>query len=196
MCLVSRVLAKAMMARRAVVVFAVAVVLALAAGMVTAAPTSDGEGVQVAALHHEEFELAGVLHRGVNFPDVFKFLDVSELRAQGRLASIESMPIRIAVGVRTDPTAKRFAPALLPDPTDKDTILELAKMSYNAYENYNDTDDWFDLPGYDPVRWMGQKGAAVADVLTFVRSHSTLAGTVMACAATCTPTRTAPSPSW
>lgn len=41
---------------------------------------------------------------------------------------------------------------LVPDPTDKVTVLTLADMSLNAYENRNTSENWKPIPGYNVVR--------------------------------------------
>lgn len=49
--------------------------------------------------------------------------------------------------IRNMPTKWPFHPApyLVPDVQDYNTILSLAEMSYNAYTDFNKSDDWYDL---------------------------------------------------
>jgi len=40
---------------------------------------------------------------------------------------------------------------LVPDPTDKETVLNLADMSFNAYEDRNSSSAWKPVPGFNKV---------------------------------------------
>jgi len=43
---------------------------------------------------------------------------------------------------------------LVPDPKDKTTILNLADMSSNGYEDYRNSTNWKEIPGFNLVRFL------------------------------------------
>ena len=114
---------------------------------------SKDDAVKVATFGRQKFGLASIIHRGSDeSPDTFRYMDVEGMRAQGRADWADDFEATLQMSHRTDKISALGVPTILPDPTDKDTVFELAKMSSNSYYNYNETDDWIAIPGYAHVR--------------------------------------------
>lgn len=114
----------------------------------------------ISAVDTLDFELVGLVYRGIKSdPRAFQVVDVARQRdrlkgAAGAHWSDKYKIKGISAAVRDGDSQMRIdgQPAIMPNPKDKPTILALAELSYNAYENFNETDDWIPVPGYNTVR--------------------------------------------
>ena len=93
-----------------------------------------------------DFQLMKVLHHGVmKDRNVFQELTVRNSDVVHRAVAHLSRRQRTVDGDQE---------MLMPDPHDKNTVLRLADMSLNAYENRNSSGDWIPVPGFNVVRQM------------------------------------------
>jgi len=107
----------------------------------------------------DDFKLNEIYHHGVSKQsNVFMKIKVKEdpSRIYKGLSFIRKIrqwrqkhknPMQVQVSQYEKEEEKQ--PRFVPNPTDKNTILLLANMAYNSYENYNTTKDWQSIPGYD-----------------------------------------------
>jgi len=96
----------------------------------------------------DDFVLAHILHHGsFRRPELMARLDLSEER-HGVLPTHRGVAHHHRRHLRRSMVMNERVQAV-PDPTDKNTVLQLAEMSFNAYEDYNDSDDWKVISGFN-----------------------------------------------
>jgi lipase ATG15 len=89
-----------------------------------------------------EFQKLHIFHHGINEKfGTFAHLPIRNAPITHKIHMIKKIRDKEGEGVDEY--------VLAPNPADKTTILNLADMSWNAYENRNTTGDWRPIPGYN-----------------------------------------------
>ena len=107
-----------------------------------------GVNAEGSPVTRDDFVLAHILHHGsFRRPELMARLDLSEER-HGVLPTHRGVAHHHRRHLRRSMVMNERVQAV-PDPTDKNTVLQLAEMSFNAYEDYNDSDDWKVISGFN-----------------------------------------------
>lgn len=101
-------------------------------------------------VQEDDFELVSILYHGLGEDmKVFRQQEVKYTPYYYHLSHFRRRRDRVR---QDDFIDAAFSEVIMaPDPRNKTTVLALANMSFNAYENRNTTDDWKPVPGYSLV---------------------------------------------
>ncbi|KAJ9075395.1 putative lipase atg15 [Entomophthora muscae] len=116
-----------------------------------------------------EFRMKKIFHRGVEIKDLFRTFDVGSALSpseydtfEHKVHSLKEMPWNKTISQGNRQSYFAFQPNQnLPNVTDQQTVLNLAKMSYDAYLA-PETDGWLDIgKKYSPFESFGWKADGV-----------------------------------